>query len=86
MNAPAVCAPLKALAAASLVPAALLPITLAGYALSRLSRNAIAASPWLRLLVLVPLTLRWGRPAGLALWHLPRPRPRCARRADTADS
>ena len=40
-------------------------ITLAGYALSRLSREAISASTWLYLLVLVPLTLRWGRNAGL---------------------
>ncbi len=51
--------------AAALALAGLALITLAGYALSRLSREAIAASAWLYLLVLVPITLRWGRLAGL---------------------
>jgi signal transduction histidine kinase len=65
VNAPVPRAARRPVATAVLALAGLLLITLAGYALSRLSREAIAASTWLYLLVLVPLTLRWGRNAGL---------------------
>jgi len=46
--------------------AGLAAVTAVGYGLSRLSREAVATAAWLYLLVIIPLTLRWGRRAGLA--------------------
>lgn len=46
--------------------AGLAAVTAAGYGLSRLSREAVATTAWLYLLVVVPMTLRWGRRVGLA--------------------